>query len=162
MINEEVAKETCNLAVRVVTLSEQRIHQAMQEYIRNKRQQKMYQGAKDQTVHGKQTVKELIGQNQGVTSVDVSKTELAGFQKIAKKYGVDFAVVKDKNNVPPVYTIFFKARDKDAIDNIVREYSNKKAKAKERPSVLAKIKHFKELVAKKPVEQKTRKKVPTR
>ena len=37
------------------------------------------------------------------------------FQKIAKKYGVDFAVVKDKNVNPPVYTIFFKAKDMDAV-----------------------------------------------
>ena len=94
--------------------------------------------------------------------MDVSKTELAGFQQIAKRYGVDFAVVKDKNNVPPVFTIFFKARDRDAIDNIVREYSNKKARAQERPSVLEKIKHFKELAAKKAQPQKVRKKVPTR
>lgn len=35
--------------------------------------------------------------------MDVSKTELKRFQKIAKKYGVDFVVVKDENNEPPIY-----------------------------------------------------------
>ena len=29
----------------------------------------------------------------------------------AKKYGVDFAVVRDREKSPPVYTVFFKAKD---------------------------------------------------
>ena len=47
--------------------------------------------------HGKQRIKQLIRKDQGVTSVDVSKTELRDFQKVARKYGVDFAVVKHLN-----------------------------------------------------------------
>ena len=94
--------------------------------------------------------------------MDVSKTELKGFQKIAKKYGVDFAVVKDKNNEPPIYTVFFKAKDQDAINNVLREYTNKKMKQKSMPSVLEKRKEFKDMVAKRPVKQKTRKKEATR
>ena len=87
---------------------------------------------------------------------------LKDFQRVARKYGVDFAVVKDKNNEPPIYTVFFKAKDQDAINNVVREYTNKKMKQQSKPSVLEKLNKFKEMVAKKAVKQKTRKKEATR
>ena len=160
MVNEEVSSKTCNLAVRTTKLTLHVIINALKEQARKAEQRKLHKT--DEPPHGKQSIKELIGQGQGVTSVDVSKTELKGFQKIAKKYGVDFAVVKDKNNEPPIYTVFFKAKDQDAINNVIREYTNKRMKQKSKPSVLEKLKKFKDMVAKRPVKQKTRKKEATR
>ena len=160
MVNEEVSGKACYLAVRTTKLTLQVIINALKEQARKAEQRKLHKI--DEPPHGKQSIKELIGQGQGVTSVDVSKTELKGFQKIAKKYGVDFAVVKDKNNEPPIYTVFFKAKDQDAINNVIREYTNKKMKQKSKPSVLEKLKKFKDMVAKRPVKQKTRKKEATR
>lgn len=160
MVNEEVSSKTCNLAVRTTKLTLHVIINELKEQARKAEQRKLHKT--DEPPHGKQSIKELIGLGQGVTSVDVSKTELKGFQKIAKKYGVDFAVVKDKNNEPPIYTVFFKAKDQDAINNVIREYTNKKMKQKSMPSVLEKLKEFKDMVAKRPVKQKTRKKEATR
>lgn len=160
MVNEEVSRQTCNLAVRTTNLALHTIIQAVKEQSQKVEQRKLHKT--DEPPHGKQSVKKLIGQGQGVTSVDVSKTELKGFQKIAKKYGVDFAVVKDKNNEPPIYTVFFKAKDQDAINNVIREYTNKKMKQQSKPSVLEKLKKFKEMIAKRSVKQKTRKKEATR
>ena len=83
------------------------------------------------------------------------------FKKICKKYGVDFAIVKDKNEHPPVYTVFFKAKDADAITNVLKEYSAKQMKKqakKDRPSILEKLKKFKEIVAKTPKKEKERRK----
>lgn len=160
MVNEEVSSKTCNLAVRTTKLTLHVIINALKEQARKAEQRKLHKT--EEPPHGKQSIKELIGQGQGVTSVDVSKTELKGFQKFAKKYGVDFAVVKDKNNEPPIYTVFFKAKDQDAINNVIREYTNKRMKQKSKPSVLEKLKKFKDMVAKRPVKQKTRKKEATR
>lgn len=160
MVNEEVSSKTCNLAVRTTKLTLHVIINALKEQARKAEQRKLHKT--EEPPHGKQSIKELIGQGQGVTSVDVSKTELKGFQKIAKKYGVDFAVIKDKNNEQPIYTVFFKAKDQDAINNVIWEYTNKKMKQKSKPSVLEKLKIFKDMVAKRPVKQKTRKKEATR
>ena len=46
--------------------------------------------------HGKQKVKELIGQNAGVANVDIKDEDLKGFERIARKYGVDYAVKRVK------------------------------------------------------------------
>ncbi len=112
---------------------------------------------------GKQSVKTLIRQGQGVTSIPLADDGLKDFQKIAKKYGVDFAVVKDKGKDPPIYTVFFKAKDTDAITKILDDYAAKQLKKeKERPSVLEKLQKFKEKVAEIPKKVMEKKKVMER
>ena len=85
-----------------------------------------------------------------LTSLSLSNLQgMKDFLKIARKYGVDFAIVKDKNQDPPIYTVFFKAKDTDAITRILQDYSAKQVKkaSVEKTSVLEKLKKFKEIVA---------------
>ena len=62
-----------------------------------------------------------------------------------------------------MYTIFFKAKDMDVITKILQDYADKQVKkgSKERPSVLEKLKKFKEIVAAIPrkVAEKKKEKV---
>ena len=76
---------------------------------------------------------------------------------------MDFAVVKDKNEDPPKYTVFFKAKDADAITSVLKEYGDrinkrKKEAGKERPSIMAKLKKFKEIVANTPSKHREKRK----
>ena len=104
------------------------------------------------TPHGKQTVKQLIGQNQGISNIEITDPSIKEFEKIARKYGVDYAVKKDRSSSPPKYLIFFKGRDADAPTKKV-----KKAEKTERPSVLAKLSQFKEMVKNAVVDRTKRK-----
>ena len=61
--------------------------------------------------HGKQTVRELVGQGAGVSSIEMSDKNIKDFEGVARKYGVDFAVTKDKTTIPPKHIVFFKGRD---------------------------------------------------
>ena len=90
------------------------------------------------------------------------KKQLRTFERIAKKYGVDFAVIKDTSEKPPVFTAFFKARDTDAMEAVVNEYSKKMVKKQERPSVLAKLRKFIEIAKKQPNKAKNRTQEMTR
>lgn len=109
-------------------------------------------------------MKTLIRQGQGVSSIPLADEGMKDFQKIAKKYGVDFAVVKDKEASPPVYTVFFKAKDTDAITRILQDYSAKQVKkpSVEKTSVLEKLKKFKEIVAAIPKKVAEKKKERSR
>ena len=92
--------------------------------------------SKNEKPTGKQTIEELVGQNQGVTNIDIAKTDLRGFEKYARKYGVDYAITKDKSVVPPKYLVFFKARDADAMTAAFNAYSAEILTKNKRPSVL--------------------------
>ena len=85
--------------------------------------------------HGKQSVKQLIGQNQGVSTIESNDPHIRNFEKIARKYGVDYAIKKVKTEGKPKYVIFFKARDTDALTQAFTEYTRKSAEREKKPSV---------------------------
>lgn len=89
--------------------------------------------------HGKQSVKQLIGQNQGVSTIESNDPDIKSFERIARKYGVDYAIKKVKTEDKPKYVIFFKARDADALTQAFTEYTRKSVEKEKRPSVLEKL-----------------------
>lgn len=91
--------------------------------------------------HGKMTVKELAAKDKGMTSIELHDQSFREFNRIAKKYGIDFAPFKVKGEKK--FMIFFKAPDTDAMTACLEEYTKKqveKAARDKRPSVLQKLK----------------------
>ena len=157
-MQEEVENRTVNLAISTTKLTFRTIVNGYNAWKRH-HQAKIAQKTAQLPV-GKQSIKELIGQNQGVSSIPIEKTDLKGFEQVARKYGVDYAVKKDRSSSPPKYLIFFKGRDSDALTAAFTEYTNKKVKKAtktERPSVLAKLNQFKEMVKNAVVDRTKRK-----
>ena len=110
----------------------------------------MKKPVKVEGVHGKQSVKELIGQNQGVSRMPIGDASIRDFEREARKYGVDFAVTKDKSVHPPQYTVFFKARDNDALQQIADSLMAKQLNAEKKPSIVKQLEKLKSLVASLP------------
>ena len=158
-MHEEVEQKTVNLAVTTTKLTGRVAVKAIAWYLRHRKEKRLEKAVEEnQPTHGKQSVRELIGQNAGVSSIDISKTGLRDFERIAKKYNVDFAITKDKSVDPPKYVIFFKACDADALNQVVKEYSAKQIDRVKKPSVLKQLSKLKDLVASIPrkVREKTK------
>ena len=164
LVNEEVAEKAVRLVFSTTKLSANTLTKGMETFLREHRRKKDMKATKDDRIQGKQTIKQLIGQNQGVSSLPVGETGLKDFERIAKKYGVDFAIVKDKTVTPTKYMVFFKARDADAIAQVLAEYTAKQMKkqSQNRPSLLKALKKFKELVASMPKKEHEKKKEKSR
>lgn len=96
--------------------------------------------------HGKQTVKQLVAQNAGVSNLEIADSNIKSFDRVARKYGVDYAVKKDRSVSPPKYLVFFKARDADALTAAFTEFTAKTMDRTKNPSVLSRLQQFKELV----------------
>ena len=146
-MQEEVESRTVNLAISTTKLTARSIVAAVRSYLRLRAESKPI---------GKQSVKDLIGQDQGATSIDIAKTDLRGFKNIARKYGIDYAIRKDRSVDPPKYLVFFKSRDTDAMTAAFNEYSQKVMRKEERPSILQQLKDIKALVAALPGKVKVR------
>lgn len=163
-MQEEVEKKTVNLAWQTTKLSVKGIYRFIKAYIAQREKEKMQMQAKLNTpIKGKQTVKQLVGQGQGVSSMEIGDSGIRDFKRIANKYGVDFAITKDKTVDPPKYTVFFKAKDADALTAVLKEYAQKQTKRKkslekDRPSILLKLQKFKEIVAKTARQPKEKRK----
>ena len=162
-MQEEVENRTLTLIVSGTKFTGRLFKAAISKYMAHRREKKLEkQRSRDSPVtpKGKQTVKQLIGQNQGVSNIEINDPSIQDFERIARKYGVDYAVKKDRSASPPKYLIFFKARDADALTAAFTEYTGKKVKKAEkteRPSVLAKLAQFKELLKNTVVDRSRRK-----
>lgn len=94
--------------------------------------------------HGKQTLKQLMKQNTGVSNIEITKDNIKAFQSTAKKYGIDFALKKDATETPPRYLVFFKGRDADALTAAFKEFSAKKLTQDKKPSIRKALAAFRE------------------
>ena len=143
-MQEEVEQRTVTLAVSTTKMTANVLKQAISKYLAY-RKEKVRAGPVKPC--GKQSVKQLVAQNQGVSNIEITDKNIKEFERIARKYGVDFALKKDKTGEIPKYLVFFKARDADALTAAFKEYTAKTDRKKERPSVLNKLRKFKEQAA---------------
>lgn len=143
-MQEEVENRTVNLAISTTKLTFRTIARVVNAWNQHRKAQKAHKVAA--LPKGKQSIKELLGQNRSVSSIPIENTDLKGFGQVARKYGVDYAITKDKSNIPPKYTVFFKANDADALTAAFEEFSHRKLKNKEKPSVLEQLDKLKEVV----------------
>ena len=143
-MQEEVEQRTVTLAISTSKMTANVLKSAISKYLAYRKEKKREGPVKP---CGKQSVKQLVGQDQGVSNIEITDKNIKDFERIARKYGVDFALKKDKTGDIPKYLVFFKARDADALTAAFKEYTAKTDRKKERPSVLKKLRKFKEVVA---------------
>lgn len=161
-MQEDIENRSVSLAIRTGKLTAQTLKNAISKYLAHRRGKALNKGAfTDVLPQGKQTVKQLVGQNQGVSNIEITEKNIKSFDRVARKYGVDYAVKKDRSVSPPKYLVFFKARDADALTAAFTEFTAKTLRKKDRPSVRTKLTQFREML-KNPVSDKSRRMEPQR
>lgn len=122
-MQEDLENKSVTLMINTSKLTARTLTTAFLKFLRySKSKIHEHQDVKPQ---GKQSVKELIAQNQGVEKTELAdKDEVKAFDRIAKKYGVDYAIKKGMSeDGKPRYILFFKARDRSAIDQAMAAYA---------------------------------------
>ena len=136
-MQEDIEHRAVTLAINTGKMTGRTFRNALVKllhFLKNKRQQH-----KQVKPRGKQSVKKLIGQNQGVSRVDLSHDDdVKQFEHVARKYGVDYAITKVKGEKPR-YLIFFKARDNDVLTAALEEYTAQRMRGKGKPSLHSKL-----------------------
>ena len=114
-MQEEVTQKTIALVFKSSRLTADVLKKAMKMYLERRK-------AGQQATHGKMSVKKLVGQGMGASSIEVTDNNIKSFERVARKYNVDFAVKKDKTVEPPKYMVFFKGKDADVITQAFKEF----------------------------------------
>lgn len=110
---------------------------------------------------GKQPVKKLVRSGAKLENVAVNDNNIKSFERIARKYGIDYFLRKDSSENPPKYYIFFKANDSKVMNAAFSEYTRLSAELEDKPSVREKLKTIGEHVKVK-TQERTREKSKTR
>ncbi len=141
-VQEEVNHKNIAFVTSTSKMTGRALLKLAQAYLRHQKNKQLNK----QIPHGKQSVKDLAKQGQGMTSLDLNDADIKKFDRIMKKYGIDYAVMTDKKTSPPTHTMFFKAKDSDAITKAFTEFTAKVMAKSSRPSVLAELKKCAEIV----------------
>ena len=142
-MQEQINEKSVSLIIRGTKLTSTMLAKSINKILLERKRQKQ-----PKLYKGKQSVKSLVKQGVGVSNIEITDSNIKSFERTARKYGVDFALKKDKTVSPPKWLVFFKARDADALTAAFKEYSAKtlkKSARKSRPSVLNLIKKMKNL-----------------
>ena len=92
-MQEEVTQRTVALCVEATKLSAGMLQQVMKKVLDE--MQKGVTGRKTKLHHGKQTLRQLMKHNTGVSNIEITDQNIRAFSATAKKYGIDFALKKD-------------------------------------------------------------------
>ena len=148
-MQEEVNEKVIALSIKGTKLTAELLQKSMKFLL----SQIKKQTTKAMQPHGKQTLKQLMKQNAGVSNIEITDGNIKAFESTAKKYRIDFALKKDTTEQPPRYLMFFKGRDADVLTAAFKEFSQKKLNAREKPSIRQTITAMKEKAAAKNAER---------
>ena len=132
-MQEEITQGTVTLIVEGAKMSAERLQGAMKKVLDE--MQKGVSNHKSKLYHGKQTLRQLMKHNAGVSNIEITDQNIKAFSATAKKYGIDFALKKDASGEVPRYLVFFKGRDADVITAAFREFSAKNLAKEKKPSI---------------------------
>ena len=140
-MQEQVNEKIVALSIRGAKLTAVMLQKAMKKLLEEMKRQ---QG---KPPNGKQTLKQLMKQNAGVSNIEITGENIKAFESTAKKYHIDFALKKDTTETPPRYLVFFKGRDADVLTAAFKEFSTKKLTQEQKPSIRKVLSDFKEKAA---------------
>lgn len=89
-------------------------------------------GVKGSPHKGRQTLASLKKQGVSLSNVEITKDNIKSFDSVAKKYKIEYALMKQQGAEPPRYYVFFKGADAEVLDAAFKEYAKKEFKLDEK------------------------------
>ena len=129
-MQEDIENRAVALAIKSVKLTGHGLKVAIAKYLAHRKEQKLYTAPT-----GRQTVRQLMRQGQSVSNIEIKYGNIKSFQRVARKYSVNYALKKDDSGEIPKYLVFFKARDADALTAAFQEYAAREIKREKKPTI---------------------------
>ena len=73
---------------------------------------------------GKKSLNSRVKQGSKLSNVEIKDGNIRSFEKVARKYSIEYSLKKDRSQTPPRYLVFFRAKDKGVMMAAFKEYSN--------------------------------------
>ena len=154
-MQEEVTQKTIAFSIKSAKLTIQVLQAAARKFLetQNKGKTKLH--------HGQQSLKQLKKHGAALSNIEITDANIGLFKPCAKKYGVDFALRKDKITQPPHYVVIFKSKDADNLEQAFREFTAKTLSKEQRPSIRKALSAMKQKTAEQ-TKQRAKEKIRER
>ncbi len=122
-MQEQVNEKTIAFQVNTAKFTANELKKLIALYLRSRRQSKLNKkGMQSVKPLGKTTLEKLSKKHDGLKNIEITENNIKDFEKVAKKYNLEYALKKDDQSIPATYFVFFKGRDLDVIDFAFKEY----------------------------------------
>lgn len=149
-MQDEVNEKTMALCIKGGKISAQILKAALTKLLTEieKKQQSKKMGGQNRCKRGKQSIKSLQQSGAQLTNIVVTDNNIKSFDRVARKYGIDYSLKKAEKEGKTEYLVFFKAKDVDVMTAAFKEYTGVSLKKEQRQSIRKKLEQAKERVAK--------------
>ena len=149
-VQDEVNEKTMALCIKGGKISAQILKAALTKLLAEieKKQQSKKMGGQNRCKRGKQSIKSLQQSGAQLTNIVVTDNNIKSFDRVARKYGIDYSLKKAEKEGKTEYLVFFKAKDVDVMTAAFKEYTGVSLKKEQRQSIRKKLEQAKERVAK--------------
>jgi len=146
-LQEEVTQKTIAFSIKSAKLTIQVLQAAARKFLetQNKGKTKLH--------HGQQSLKQLKKHGAALSNIEITDANIGLFKPCAKKYDIDFTLRKDRTTHPPRYIVIFKSKQADNLEQAFKEFTAKKLKQQERPSIRKTLAVLKEKAAARSSQQ---------
>lgn len=153
-MQEEVNQKTISLCINGGKITARILKTALSKLLaemekqKNQQQQIIAEKKREaENYKGKQSMKSLMKKDCQLSNIEITDGNIKSFERVAKKYGIDFSLKRDNSVKPARYYVFFRAKDVDVMTAAFREYTGKMLNKSRKPSVLRKLEKAKECAA---------------
>ena len=146
-MQDEVNEKTMALCIKGGKISAQILKAALIKLlaeIEKKKRQSKKMGGQNRCKRGKQSIKSLQQSGAQLTNIVVTDNNIKSFDRVARKYGIDYSLKKVEQEGKTEYLVFFKAKDVDVMTAAFKEYTSETLKKQKRESVRQKLEKVKE------------------
>ena len=166
-MQEEVNEKTIALCIKGGKITADILKAALRKYLQEmeKEKDKSHQKAqvkkeqKTQVVkRGKQSIKSMLDKGSELSNIEITDNNIRSFERVARKYGIDYSLKRDKSTDPPKYLVFFRAKDTDVMTAAFKEYSGITLQKSKRKSIKLRLQKAIEKAAKHREREKTQQK----
>ena len=149
-MQEEVNEKTISLCIKGGKITAQILKAALLRLLAEMDKKKQRgEGEKSQCKKtGRQSIKSLQKSGAQITNIVVTDNNIKSFDRVARKYGIDYSLKKVEQEGKSEYLVFFKAKDVDVMTAAFKEYTGVSLKKEQRQSIRKKLEQAKERVAK--------------
>ena len=166
-MQEEVNEKTIALCIRGGKVTADILKAALTKLLRDmeKSRNKAHQKKAEKTQEkpevvkrGKQSLEKMMEEGSQLTNIEITDKNIRSFERIARKYSIDYSLKKDKSVDPPKYLVFFKAKDVDVMTVAFKEYTGVTLQKAKRPSIRKRLQKAIDRAAKHREREKTKQK----
>lgn len=149
-MQDEVNEKVVGLCIKATHMSSDVLKAAIRKYLyehRQNKQMRRMRRTEPSVPSGKQSLNDLLKQGAELTNIPITEKNIKDFDRVARKYGIDYSLKKNRSKNPPEYLVFFKARDADVMTAAFKEYAGLTLRKKSKPSLVQKLQKTREKVA---------------